>query len=175
VPAAAPLPEQPEGYELSHRGQTYGAGAGPTFYGVWNLGTGGSPVAWFDKTPSGWEATWRRFQELEGSGTVPTWRRGQAPWILLHIVIGLGIWFAQLFVLGAVLGPERAENLNNLTADEQGTIGAVSMLALLTSMLGWMLFVYLRSSAKVRGSILAGVLAVGFAVLLGVGLSVVPQ
>jgi hypothetical protein len=78
-------------------------------------------------------------------------------------------------LLGAVLGPDRAEQLNDLTTEQQGTIGAVSMLALLTSMLGWMLFVYLRSSARVRGLVLAGVLAVGFAVLIGVGLSVVPE
>jgi hypothetical protein len=169
-------PGPPAEYLVTHRGRTFGVGYGPTFYGVWDLRVGGSPVAWFDRTPVGWEAAWRRFQELEGAAGLPSWRRAHPGWVLLHIVIGAAMWFGQIVLLGAVLaGAGRATELENLPEETQRAIGGPVLLSLLTSLAGWLLFVYLRSSVRTRWLVLTGALVLGFTVLVAVTLSEVPR
>jgi hypothetical protein len=172
--AGAPGP--PAEYLVTHRGRSFGVGYGPTFYGVWDLRVGGAPVAWFDRTPVGWEAAWRRFQELEGAAELPSWRRAHPGWVLLHIVIGAAMWFGQVVLLGAVLaGAGRATDLENLPEETQRAIGGPVLLSLLTSLAGWLLFVYLRSSIRTRWLVLIGSLVLGFSVLVAVTLSQVPR
>lgn len=66
-----PLSHEPGETELTHRGHAFAAGYGADFYGVWDLRVAGEPVARFERTPIGWEAAWRRFQELDRKYAVP--------------------------------------------------------------------------------------------------------
>jgi hypothetical protein len=170
------VPSQAAEYQVSHRGRMFGVGFGPTFYGVWDLRVGGAPVAWFDRTPMGWEAAWRRFQELEGAAGLPSWRRAHPGWVVLHIVIGAAIWFGQMILLGLILAATgRVTEIESLPEESQRTIGGPVLLSLFTSLAGWLLFVYLRSSARTRWLVLVGALGLGFIVLVAVTLSEVPR
>ena len=164
--AAPPAEEE----QVSHRGQTYAVGWGPTYYAVWDLRTG-QRVAGFDRTAIGWETTWHRFQELESRTTIPSWRRPNA-WIVAHIGIAILIWFVELFLVGIVLAAAGRETQDaQLIAD---AMGGSTALALLTALVGWMLFVYLRKSPGVRWITLLVLLIVGFAVMTAVGLANLP-
>jgi len=181
-PTAA-APAQSGDYQVSQRGQRYGVGYGPTFYGVWDLNVGGAPVAWFDRTPEGWESAWGRFQQLEsggwtGGGGLPSWRRAHVGWVLLHIVIAFAIWFGQLLVMGVVLsatGRVTQADFDSLPQETQDALGGVVVLSLATSLLGWMLFVYLRKGLGARLAAMLIPMVIGFAALLWVWLDKVPS
>jgi hypothetical protein len=162
-------------YQISHRGTVYGVGYGPTFYGVWDLRVGGSPLAWFEKSPAGWESAWHRYQHLETGGGQPTWRKASVGWILLHLLIAAAIWFGQILVLAMILGATgRATNLDNLPQANQEAIGVPVLLTMATTLLGWYLFVYLKTSVAARAAALLIPLAGGFTVLVLVTLDNVP-
>ncbi len=69
---------------LIHSGNRYAFGYGPDMYGIWDAAASGPPVETFPSTEQGRHEGWRRYLELEpsGSGTVITqtnpdevWRR----------------------------------------------------------------------------------------------------
>lgn len=160
-------------YQLSHRGQVYGVGYGPTFYGVWDLRVGGAPVATFERTPIAWEATWRRYQELELGGRVPAWRRARAGWIVVHILIATVIWFAQIVVFSAILFASGRE-IDGAPDDAVTAVSLAAVITFLATLAGWMLFVYLRSGTAVRTAVLMGLTLPTLGILVAVGLANLP-
>jgi hypothetical protein len=163
---APPVWHDPSEMELTHRGEVFGAGYGADFYGVWDLRAAGEPIARFDRTPIGWEAAWRRFQELEWEQAVPAWRRPGVGWILLHILVGLvALAFAQGFVIGIVLAAA-GRSLDELAPR---TEGALTLMAF-TGLIAWLLFVYLKRSARVRWTVFISTLMGGFTLALIVAL-----
>lgn len=158
-----PVSHEPGETELTHRGQAFGAGYGADFYAVWDLRVAGEPVARFERTPIGWEAAWRRFQELERGQAVPAWRRPGVGWIILHILIGFVlIGFVQAFVIGGALVAfgRATEPL------EPRTRSAVT-LAAVVGLVAWLMFVYLNRPSRVRWAVfLATLLGVFFVALV---------
>jgi zinc-ribbon domain len=160
-------------YQLTHRGTAYGIGYGPTFYGVWDLRVGGSPAATFDRTPIGWEAAWRRYQELETKGGVRSWRQARPGWILLHILIAAAIWFLQVILVGVILVAANRDT-ERFSRDPDPAIGGAALLTIITSLAGWILFVYLRARIGVRWAVLLGLTVPAFALFVAISLANVP-
>lgn len=162
-----PPPDAPTEYRLTHRGDVYGLGLGPGFFGIWRL-AGGPPVETFERTQAGWEAAWRRFGALDRRDRVARWRRGSAGWILLHLAIGVALWFALLIVEAGVLVAADRE-----TEELTDAAGSGVAFALPLSVSAWILFVYL-GSRRARWWALLGLLAAGLAVAIGTGLATQP-
>jgi len=166
VPAGEPVTSAGE---ISHRGDTFGAGWGASFFGVWNLKTG-VLVAKFDKDQAGWERTWRAFQDLERKHGVPSWRRLNG-WIALHVLIGLVVIpLLEVFLLAALLmatgrvDPDEGEEVGRMVGERVGP------LLFLTGLVSWTLFVYVRPRA-VRWISSSAVLLIGFAIAVAEALS----
>lgn len=156
--------------ELTHRGEAFGAGYGPDFYAVWDLRVAGDPVARFERTPIGWEAAWRKFQELDSRQAVPVWRRPAVGWIILHILIGfLVLGFVQAFVVGGVLvaAGRSTDPLASRTS-------AVLTIAAAVGLIAWLLFVYLNKTARFRWTVFLAMLLGGFTLALVVSLAAQP-
>ena len=98
---------------------------------------------------------------------IPSWRRASVGWVVLHLAIGVAIWFGMLFVstlVAILLGRTYAGAVEN-----DQTVGSWSLLMFLGSITGWMLFVYLRTSTLVRWLVfaaVAGLPALGMTVVL---------
>jgi hypothetical protein len=166
-----PVSHEPGETELTHRGQAFGAGYGADFYGVWDLRVAGEPVARFERTPIGWEAAWRRFQELEQGQAVPAWRRPGVGWIILHILIGFVVFgFVQAFVIGGVLVA-----FGRSTEPLEPRTGSAVTLAAVVGMVAWLLFVYLNRTSRVRWAVFLATLLSGFAIALVVSVIAQPS
>jgi heme/copper-type cytochrome/quinol oxidase subunit 4 len=153
--------------ELTHRGLAFGAGYGADFYGVWDLRVAGEPVARFERTPIGWEAAWRKFQELDRQYAVRPWQRSSVGWIILHILIG---FIGSGFVLGVVLGAVLLAAGRDLGQPESARTIAINTLAVLIGLVAWLMFVYLKRSRRVRWTVFLATLLGGFAVAVVVSL-----
>jgi hypothetical protein len=70
VPAMGPTAAEPEGVVvMDYRGTAYGVGRTRDAYAIWDLGRGGAALEFHPMTEDGWQAAWRRYQELElGAG-----------------------------------------------------------------------------------------------------------
>lgn len=156
--------------ELTHRGHVFGLGYGPDFYAVWDLRVAGDPVARFERTPIGWEAAWRKFQELDSRQAVPAWRRPNVGWIILHILVGfVALGFVQAFVIGGVLVA-----LDRVTDPlEPRTSAAITVTAFI-GLVAWLMFVYLNRSSRIRWVVFLATLLSGFAIGLVVSLVAQP-
>jgi hypothetical protein len=172
-PQAAPTPpasHEPGETELTHRGHAFGAGYGADFYGVWDLRVAGEPVARFERTPIGWEAAWRKFQELDSRQAVPAWRRTGVGWIILHILIGFVVLgFVQAFVIGGVLVA-----FDRATDPLEPRTSAAVTLAAFVGLVAWLLFVYLNRGSRVRWLAFLATLLSAFAIALVVSLIAQP-
>ncbi|MGH2682249.1 MAG: hypothetical protein ACRDIX_03325 [Actinomycetota bacterium] len=156
---------------LTHLGQVFGLGYGPDHYAVWDLRKAGEPVARFDPTPIGWEAAWRRFHELERIHGIPAWRRPVIGWILLHVAIGLvALALVQLFLIGFVLGLA-GRNVDRLS---EATGWGIAVFVI-TGLVSWLLFVFLRRSSVTRWAISLALLATGLAIALALALATQPS
>jgi hypothetical protein len=158
------------GTVLTHLGQVFGLGYGPDYYAVWDLRKAGEPVARFDTSPIGWEAAWRRFHELERVHGIPAWRRPVIGWIVLHVAIGLvALGFVQVFLIGFVLGVagRDVDDLSDATGWGLAT-------CVLTGLVAWLLFVFLRKPPGVRWTVFLGLLAAGFVVALSLAVATQP-
>jgi hypothetical protein len=161
-------------YQITHRGQLFGAGYGPGFYGVWDLRTGGAPVAWFERTDGGWGAAWRRFQELESAAGVPPWRRAKAGWIALHVLIGIGLWI--LLIVAVTIVATIAGRTTEDAADRSSAVfGGVGLLVLLSTVAAWILFVYLRKPTRTRTIVFLALFLAGFVAFLVAALASLPR
>lgn len=148
----------------------FGLGYGRDFYAVWDLRTAWEPVARFDASPIGWEAAWRRFHELERVHSIRSWRRPELGWILVHVAIGLiGLGVLQALVIGFVLSAAGRDLAEPTIATEAGRSFAV-----LTGLTGWLSFVYLEKSPRVRWAVFLVLLLVGLASALAIGLATQP-
>ena len=90
--------------------------------------------------------------------------------VLLHLLIGAGIWFGEIFAMLIVLSAS-GRDVANLSHIQPGTyvanrVGAAEFLMLVAAVVGWLLFVYLRTSLWVRSTILIGL--TGGAVILAI-------
>jgi hypothetical protein len=165
-----PVPHEPGETELTHRGHAFGAGYGADFYGVWDLRVAGEPVARFERTPIGWEAAWRKFQELDSRQAVPAWRRPNVGWIILHIFIGfVAIGFVQAFVIGGVLVA-----FDRATEPLEPRTSAAITVAAFIGLVAWLLFVYLNRASRVRWVAFLATLLSGLTVALVVSLIAQP-
>lgn len=95
---------------ISHRGTRYGVGAGPDFYGLWDLQAPASePLQRFPRTEQGWREAWTEFTKVDrpvetrtaaGSGQgfmIAAWVCGGLAVLILPIVLGpLGIVFGAI-------------------------------------------------------------------------------
>jgi hypothetical protein len=141
---------------ITHRGQFYGAGYGPNFCAVWDLRPGGAVVGTFERSQVGWQQAWERFQELEQRDTVPQWRQAKPGWVVLHIALGLVVWFLSAIVLAIVI-QAAGRDLSGLSDAQNAAVG----MTLFTSLAGWLLFVFLRQPAITRWIVFAAVLGGG--------------
>ena len=156
--------------ELTHRAGAFGAGYGPDFYGVWDLRVAGEPIARFERTPIGWEAAWRRFQQLEREQATPSWRRGGVGWIILHILIGfVALGLVQVFLIAAAL-----ITFDRTTEPLAPRAGAAITLAAFIGLLAWLMFVYLKRTRRVRWTVFLAMLLGGFTLALVVSLIAQP-
>ena len=65
---------------IAYRGAKFELGRGPTFYGIWAVGTSRSqPLQWWPDTPEGWSAAWSRFTDIETPDTIVPVGRLTAP------------------------------------------------------------------------------------------------
>jgi hypothetical protein len=94
------------------------------------------------------------------SPALPRWRRATAGWILLHILAGAAIWFALEFVMGFVIAI--GGRTYDRSIENDPAFGLWTLLLLIASVAGWILFVYLKASPLVRWAVLLGVIAVPF-------------
>jgi hypothetical protein len=172
APAAAALAGSQ--YQITHRGEQFGAGYGPNFYGVWDLRTGGAPVAWFDRSDGGWQVAWRRFQELEATSGVPGWRRAKAGWIALHVLIGIGLWVLMVVAVSvaAVIAGRTTEDASDRSS---ALFGGVGLLVLLSTIAAWILFVYLRKPSRTRTIVFLAFFLAGFVAFLITALTNLPR
>jgi len=98
----------------------------------------------------------------------PAWRRGHPGWALLHLLIGVGVWFAGLFLFGIVAGVagRTGSELDAISDAASGTV----LLFLAASLVGWVLFAYSRGSTARRwatfGCITGGAWLIMVAVVL---------
>lgn len=169
APGPPVFPEVSE-TELTHRGHVFGLGYGPDFYGVWDLRVAGDPVARFERTPIGWEAAWRKFQEMDSREAVPAWRRPGVGWIILHILIGfIVLGFVQASVVGGVLvaAGRSTDPLASRTS-------AVLTIAAAVGLIAWLLFVYLSKTTRFRWTAFLVTLLGGFTIALLVSLAAQP-
>ena len=94
------------------------------------------------------------------SPSLPRWRRANAGWILLHLAIGGAIWFGLEFAMGFVIAIAGRTYDRSIETDQ--ALGLWTLLLLIASVAGWILFVYLKASLPVRWAVLVGVIAVPF-------------
>ena len=144
---------------ITHRGNAYGVGRDEGYYGVWDLRAGGEPVASYEPTPDGWAAAWERYRELEERFGAQRWRSMGPWWVLLHLLIGLVLWFLMGVLAIGILAA-----LGRDIDEPTGTTGLGFLGALLPVVVGWYLFVYLPASRKMRWLVL------GLTVLVGTGI-----
>jgi zinc ribbon protein len=161
-PGPATSPAAPS---VLHRGRVFLIGETPDAYGVWDAISLGEVVL-DERTPRGWEATWRRFSQLETAAAgpepqSPSWRSAGAGWILLHILIGLAIGFGAVSL--AVLVAAVAGGQGTALTPASWAVSAVSLLGALA---GWILFVYLRTGLGLRWLWLGVATGVGFVTVL---------
>jgi hypothetical protein len=166
--AAAAWPAQPAVVETQYTnlGTVYGLGFGPTFFAIWPL-QGGPAIETFERTQAGWEAAWRRFQELDRRDAVPAWRRATVGWVLLDILIGFALWFLVLIVEAAVLVAAHKQ-----TEDLTDTSAAGVVIALPMVMAGWLVFALARNR-KVRW--LALIMLAGGALVVAITFGIAGQ
>lgn len=153
--------------EIVRRGNTYGVGRGPGYYGVWDLRVGGEALFRFPETTEGWLGAWERFQDLDERMGTRGWRSEGLGWILLHLLIGLVLWFPT-FALGIGMAAAAGRDIEDPVGISIGGL----FLALPFAIAGWYLFVYLKRRAAIRvwilvGSILAGGVVAGILAILG--------
>ena len=88
----------------------------------------------------------------------PRWRQGRPGYVLLNLVIGIGVWFGELFALGVVISALRPET--DLTYANDALTGWAFLLGWLGGLVGWIFFVYLDAPPRRRwivfGSIVGG-------------------
>lgn len=94
------------------------------------------------------------------SPSLPRWRQAKAGWILLHLAIGGAIWFGLEFAMGFVIAIAGRTYDRSIETDQ--ALGLWTLLLLIASVAGWILFVYLKASLSVRWGVLVGVIAVPF-------------
>lgn len=100
--------------------------------------------------------------------TIARWRRAKPGWILLHLVIGVVIWIALVFVAAftaAFAGRTWVEDSMNT----DGALDAWTLILLVGSVAGWLLFVYLRTTLWIRWLVLGlatGIPTVALVVIL---------
>jgi len=108
-------------------------------------------------------------------GGIPNWRTTKPGWILLHIAISLGITFASLIVVFAIIDASRdVSALQDVSSEDPDLVTAAGLtfwVVLIGSVAGWMLFVYLRTSSSSRViALIAGIAApivIGVILLMG--------
>ncbi|MGZ5128959.1 MAG: hypothetical protein ACXWDR_05400 [Actinomycetota bacterium] len=111
----------------------------------------GSPL-WDRNTPA--------FPTAPTPPQLPRWRQAKAGWILLHLAIGGAIWFGLEFAMGFVIAIAGRTYDRSIETDQ--ALGLWTLLLLIASVAGWILFVYLKASVPVRWAVLIGVIAVPF-------------
>ena len=94
------------------------------------------------------------------SPSLPRWRQAKAGWILLHLAIGARVWFGLEFAMGFVIAIAGRTYDRSIETDQ--ALGLWTLLLLIASVAGWILFVYLKASLPVRWAVLVGVIAVPF-------------
>ena len=105
--------------------------------------------------------------------SLPGWRRASIGWVTLHVLIGTAMVIALLWVeLGAVASFGRDLLRVQNVANNDGAMLRASAVVVVSSALaglgGWLMFVYVRSSTRVRGLILALCLGTAFAISVAV-------
>jgi hypothetical protein len=109
---------------------------------------------------------------------VPAWRSAKPGWIVLHIAIACGIAFVSLIVVVAIVSSSRDMTaLGEVGSSDPQVVAAAGLafwLSLLGGLLGWMLFVYLRTSAATRAIALIASLGVTVSVAVVMLLSALP-
>jgi hypothetical protein len=83
--------------------------------------------------------------------------------VLLHLAIGFALWFAEIFAMVIILASTRnAAQLQHVQRGSrlQDVVGTASLMMLAAALVGWILFVYLRTSLAIRAAVLA-VLSIG--------------
>jgi hypothetical protein len=91
---------------------------------------------------------------------LPRWRQAKAGWIILNLAIGGAIWFGLEFALGFVIAI--AGRTYDRSIEDDPALGVWTLLLLVASVIGWMLFVYLKTSVPVRWAVLVGTVAIPF-------------
>jgi hypothetical protein len=96
----------------------------------------------------------------------PAWRQGRPGWAVLHLVIGIGVWFVGLFAMGIVLA---AAGRTETDFDAIGnTDGGAFMLFLGGALIGWILFAYTEGSSARRWGIFACIAGGTWLIMLAV-------
>jgi hypothetical protein len=171
IAATGTTPTADDDHTVLHRGRAFQVGETAESYGVWDAARG-TAVARLARTPEGWQAAWRRFAELEASSSgpePPVWRAARPGWILLHIVIGLAIGTLAV-VLAMAMAAAGGRDVAPLTAQT----AVASSVAFLGGLVGWILFVYMRTSVGLRWLWFAVAVGISFLLALGTGLASQP-
>ncbi len=93
---------------------------------------------------------------------LPRWRQPKLGWITLNVAIGIAVAFGLLLIQWGVLIAAGRDTNAALDQRGQNAVGGWELLLIASSLVGWLLFAYLRRPAKVRGTLLALILWAGW-------------
>jgi hypothetical protein len=115
-----------------------------------------------------------------GASVRPRWRSSSFGWLLLHLAIGVALAVGLILLeLGAIASSGhdllRVQNVPRTDTAMLRASAVVVVTAAIGGFGGWILFVYLRASARVRGLTLATCLGGAFAIALAFLVPLLPS
>jgi hypothetical protein len=119
--------------------------------------------------PPGWQSSTAPPAPIEPHSVAdprPTWRRGHVGWSLLHLAIGIGIWFASFFAVGIALGIA-----GRTDGDIERMPAWIILPPLVGGVVGWLCFAYLRTSIGRRWIVFGGLVGVTYLVAVWAALA----
>lgn len=112
-----------------------------------------------------------RFRHRRRRERLPAWRGTGLGWVLLHVLIGLvAVGFFQLLLVGGVL-----VSAGRNTEEIEDLVAALSLLAVLGGLTGWLLFVYARRRTMVRLGLFSLAVFPGLVAAITGGLALQPR
>ena len=163
------VPGQPDPtFTIFEQGERYalavGDGEHSSAHAIWDLAEGRWVEFFYSSLAK--DRARLRWESLERHGGTPFWSRATPLWLTLHVLVGLlGMGFVAVlisFFIAVAAG---------IDLDEMGQSGAWVAPAWLAPLGGWLGFVYLRKSMRVRIALLVvGTLIGGLSWVLSAGI-----
>ncbi|MBI3647954.1 MAG: hypothetical protein HY240_04290 [Actinobacteria bacterium] len=108
---------------------------------------------------------------------MPAWRRATFGRVVLQVLVGFLMGFVLVVLMVIVLfsAGRSPESLGSANQQVQARLGGAFWILILGAELAWLLFVYLKSSARLRTALMLAILAAAFAGGTALALAAVPR